>query len=87
MVKEQLIPLILLPNPKTNEELEVYSRKRRIQDRKLLNMIFNRKFRDSIIINRRKIFLNSIPEFNNIERTEINPDFPVITNRDNLEIY
>ena len=67
-----------LPNPRTNEELEIYRPRRRIQDRSRLAIVANTLSEDYIIDDSgNQISFRPIPEFINGNE---NPDFPVISN-------
>jgi hypothetical protein len=71
-----------LPNPRTNEELEIYRARRRIQDRSRLAIVANTLSEDYIIDDSgNQISFRPIPEIIN---GEINIDFPVISDREQL---
>ena len=73
-----------LEHPLTNEQLELYSRERRIQERNQFNLAMYGKYKDiSNMWNQdnQLIYLNKIPETIN---GVTNPDFPVISNRKQL---
>ena len=71
-----------LPNPRTNVELEIYRPRRRIQDRTRLAIVANTLSEDYIIDDSgNQIFFRPIPEIIN---GEINIDFPVISDREQL---